>query len=181
MLIHPQIDPVALQLGPVAVHWYGLTYLAAFGLSPERIMLELTESLPVTDVPGLAQALERWRDAGFGLALDDISPLVENYVDLLALPFTSVKLDKGTVMHAACDGEALGFLEDVVARALRSGKAVIAEGIETWRSWRQMRELGVDQAQGFLVARPLPAAALPVWQRGWAQTLEQVGLATPAE
>ncbi len=147
--------------------------LAAFGLSPARIMLELTESLPVTDVPGLATAMERWRDAGFGLALDDISPLVENYVDLLDLPFTSVKLDKGTVMQAAVDPAALAFLEDVVGRSRRSGKKVIAEGIETWQSWHQMRELGVDKGQGFLVARPLPAAALPVWQRGWAQLLDQ--------
>ena len=47
MLIHPQIDPVALQLGPLAIHWYGLTYLAAFGLFFFLATLRLRQAIRV--------------------------------------------------------------------------------------------------------------------------------------
>jgi EAL domain-containing protein (putative c-di-GMP-specific phosphodiesterase class I) len=55
----------------------------------------------------------------------------------------------------------------VVEQARKRGLTVVAEGVETRELWDQMRELGVQEAQGYFIARPLPAAAVPVWLEAW--------------
>ena len=93
---------------------------------------------------------------------------MDNQQELLALPFTAVKLDKGPVSRSEADKVAWRYLLGTVMKAHRHGLTVIAEGIETAAAWTRMAGLGVDQVQGFLVARPLPAAALAPWLDAWA-------------
>jgi EAL domain-containing protein (putative c-di-GMP-specific phosphodiesterase class I) len=93
---------------------------------------------------------------------------VPRLAPLLDLPFTSLKLDKDVVQQVVASQNARRFLADVVAQANAHGLTVVAEGVETSEIWDQMRELGADEVQGFLVARPLPVAAVPVWWNAWA-------------
>lgn len=141
---------------------------ASADLRAEQVMIELTESHPVDDIPQLARALERWRARGYAISIDDIGPDVHNYRALMSLPFAAAKLDKslvtGSGRHPAMTRDFLGGL---VAAAHKAGLIVIAEGIEQVSDWAEMRALGVDWAQGYAIARPLPAAALPVWMRYW--------------
>ncbi len=73
-------------------------------------MLELTESRPVRDPHALSRAIGRFREAGYTLAIDDVSPAVPHYAAMLEMPFSIVKLDKSIVQSAHRDREAADFL-----------------------------------------------------------------------
>lgn len=137
------------------------------GIPASRVAIELTESRPVDDLAALARTLERLRAGRYRVSIDDICPAVPRIQELLALPFTTVKLDKQVVQQSDQPATAR-FVCDVVRDARRSGMQVIAEGVEDVPTWNRIRDLGADFAQGFLVARPLPATAVPVWFEAWA-------------
>lgn len=139
----------------------------AAGLSAAQIVVELTESRPVDDLPALRRSLERLRRLGYGVAIDDAGPAVPDLAPLLDLPFTCVKLDKTIVQGSEHSAKALDFLQRTAAAAQARGMQVVAEGIENGTVWDLMLSLGIDHAQGFFVARPLPATAVPVWLDAW--------------
>jgi len=140
---------------------------AKSGLGAEQIIVELTESRPVEDVPMLRRSLDRLRTLGYGAAIDDVGPAVPRLAPLLDLPFTSLKLDKDLVQQVNHSDEIRGFLEDTIHQARRHGLTVVAEGVETNAIWNRMQSMGADHAQGFLAARPLPLAAVPIWWDSW--------------
>ncbi len=142
-------------------------YRAATGIPPERLLIELTESRPVWDIPVLAAALDRWRSAGYRIAIEDLGPSMVNQIELFQLPFHTVKLDKEVVLQSQVDRLAERYLQRTVANALSRPLNIIAEGIEDEALWVRMRDFGADQAQGFLVSRALPASALPIWLDAW--------------
>jgi EAL domain-containing protein (putative c-di-GMP-specific phosphodiesterase class I) len=137
------------------------------GLSASHIVVELTESRPVDDIPMLRRSLERLRGLGYGAAIDDVGPAVPRLAPLLDLPFTSLKLDKDLVQQVNESAEIRTFLADTIVQAKARGLTVVAEGVETGAIWDQMRDLGADEVQGFLAARPLPVAAVPIWWDAW--------------
>jgi EAL domain-containing protein (putative c-di-GMP-specific phosphodiesterase class I) len=139
----------------------------ATGLAADRIVVELTESRPVDDFPMLRRSLERLRGLGYGAAIDDVGPAVPRLAPLLELPFTSLKLDKELVQQVNDSAEIKTFLADTIVQAKGHGLTVVAEGVETDAIWEQMRQLGADEVQGFLAARPLPVAAVPIWWDAW--------------
>lgn len=138
-----------------------------FGIPTHRILIELTESRPVSDLPSLTIALEHWRQAGYRVAIDDMGPEMVNQLDLFDLPFNMVKLDKQVVLRSETDLLARSYLQRTVDNARSRSLGVIAEGIENEAMWHRMRNLGVEYAQGFLIARAMPATALPSWLYGW--------------
>ncbi len=138
------------------------------GLEGARLTIELTENChPVEDHAALARALTRWRAGGFVVSLDDITPGVPRWRELLALPFDAVKLDRSVTIGSAHNAGMRRFLQQVVAQARLHGITVVAEGLESPRDWGRMRRFGVHHAQGFVIARPMPAHALQHWLRGW--------------
>ena len=139
----------------------------AAGLLADRIVIELTESRPVDDIPMLSKSLERLRGLGYGVAIDDVGPAVPRLAPLLDLPFTSLKLDKELVQKVLQSAEIEKFLATTIAQAKAHDLTVVAEGVETDAIWDRMRQLGADHVQGFLAARPLPVAAIPVWWDSW--------------
>jgi EAL domain-containing protein (putative c-di-GMP-specific phosphodiesterase class I) len=92
-----------------------------------------------------------------------------------------VKLDKSVVCNSADDRSAHDYLRDVVRIAHTNGMKIIAEGVRRPEDWVRTRDLGIDLTQSYLVSRPLPASAVPVWARLWAQTgaPELTGLPPP--
>jgi EAL domain-containing protein (putative c-di-GMP-specific phosphodiesterase class I) len=139
------------------------------GLGADRIVIELTESQPVEDIPTLRRSLERLRGLGYGAAIDDVGPAVPRLAPLLELPFTSLKLDKDMVQQVLVSEPVRTFLADTIVKAKAHGLSVVAEGVETDAIWDAMRDLGADEVQGFLAARPLPVAAVPIWWDAWMQ------------
>jgi EAL domain-containing protein (putative c-di-GMP-specific phosphodiesterase class I) len=139
----------------------------AAGVPAERVVVELTESRPAEDVPTLRRSLDWLRGRGYKVAIDDVGPAVPLLTQLMTLPFTAIKIDMGLVRDVDKDPQVRAFLSATIEEAHKRGMAVVAEGVETVPLWHAMKTMGVDAAQGFLVARPLPVAAVPVWLASW--------------
>jgi EAL domain-containing protein (putative c-di-GMP-specific phosphodiesterase class I) len=137
------------------------------GLTPEQVQIELTESQPVEDFDALGRSLELLRTMGYRVSIDDVGPGVRNLDRLLTLPFSGLKLDKHIVRALGTSGADASFAPRVIEQARARGLNVVAEGVETREMWDRVRDLGVQEAQGYLIARPLPAAAVPVWLEAW--------------
>lgn len=140
---------------------------ASLGLTPEQVQIELTESRPVEDFAALGRSLDHLRALGYRISIDDVGPAVKNLDRLLTLPFTGLKLDKGIVRLIGTQGPGASMAPAVFEKALARGLTVVAEGVETQEMWDRLRALGVHEAQGFFIARPLPAAAMSVWLEAW--------------
>ncbi len=138
-----------------------------FGIPVGRLLIELTESRPVVDLPALAAAVGRWREAGYRVAVDDMGPEMMHQLDLFDLPFNLIKLDKQIVLRSEHDARARSYLQRTVDRAHARGLSVIAEGVENEAMWNRLFELGVENVQGFLIARAMPASALGAWLSAW--------------
>jgi EAL domain-containing protein (putative c-di-GMP-specific phosphodiesterase class I) len=143
----------------------------ASGIAADRIIVELTESRPVDDIPLLRRSLDYLRALGYGAAIDDVGPAVPQLAPLLDLPFTSLKLDKDLVQQVAESEEVHAFLAETAEAARARGFSVTAEGVETETVWDHMAALGVDEMQGYFAARPLSVAAVPVWWDAWVGTV----------
>jgi EAL domain-containing protein (putative c-di-GMP-specific phosphodiesterase class I) len=134
------------------------TIRAGSGLSTRNIRFELTERHPVHDIASAWSVISRMRDAGYDLALDDVTPTMPNLPALLGMPIRAIKLDRSIVTSPAGSGR--DFIRAMVAIAAANRQDVIAEGIETEKVHNEMRGHGVTHGQGYLFARPLPATAL---------------------
>jgi EAL domain-containing protein (putative c-di-GMP-specific phosphodiesterase class I) len=145
----------------------------AAGLAADRIIVELTESRPVDDIPALRRSLDYLRALGYGVAIDDVGPAVPHLAPLLELPFTSLKLDKDLVQQVADADDVRAFLAEITNQAKARGFNVTAEGVETEVIWDHMAALGVDEMQGYLAARPLSVAAVPVWSNAGLERLHR--------
>ncbi len=155
-----------------------LELCAAAGLQSDQVAIEVLETEAEPNLPALGAAVERWREAGFYVAIDDAGPRLPHWDKMLDLPFSSVKLD-GALAGPSQDSASLAAT--ITCAAKRRGLFVIAEGIENESALMRMRSLGVDAVQGFLFCRPLPARALPIWLRGWrAGVLARPGVETAA-
>ncbi len=130
-------------------------------------MIELTESQPITELARLGHATECLRALGYGLAIDDVGPNIRDYRALLTLSFTSLKLDRHLVADAMTNDADRVFLLRTLDAARAAGLRIVAEGIQDTATWDGMAAWGVDQAQGFLVGRPLPADAVRPWLSDW--------------
>jgi EAL domain-containing protein (putative c-di-GMP-specific phosphodiesterase class I) len=140
---------------------------ASLGLTPDQVQIELTESRPVEDFAELGRSLDHLRALGYRILIDDVGPGVKNLDRLLSLPFTGLKLDKGIVRLIGTQSLGAAFAPRVFEQASARGMTVVAEGVETRDMWDLLRALGVQEAQGYFIARPLPAAAVPVWLDAW--------------
>jgi EAL domain-containing protein (putative c-di-GMP-specific phosphodiesterase class I) len=163
--------PLDVLLDEPMLDWLDQQRQAA-GIAAKQIIVELTESQPVADLGAeafatLQRSIARLRDAGYGVALDDVGPEMADHTALFKLNFTSAKLDMGLVTDSADDPAAQSFLSQTISLARKAGCDVVAEGVKDHDTWERMRLAGADQAQGFMVARPLPAAAVRVWLDAW--------------
>lgn len=137
------------------------------GVPASRIVIELTESQVVDDMAVLNRVVEQWRRGGYVLAIDDAGPALPNHRDMFRLPFEWVKLDKSVLSQALTSDASHRYMADTVAYAHRANLSVIAEGVEHQAAWDKLAAMDVQCGQGFMIARPLPAEAVPVWRRAW--------------
>jgi EAL domain-containing protein (putative c-di-GMP-specific phosphodiesterase class I) len=131
------------------------TTLQRRSLSAQVLVIEITESLPLVEVPEVSDLLKQMREIGLGISVDDFGTGYSSLEQLLGLPATEVKIDRSRVEDAT---DADPFIMDVVQMARGRGLRVVAEGVETAEQLRVVRELGVDRVQGYFFGRPLPEA-----------------------
>lgn len=140
------------------------------GIHNSDITLELTES----QVMGTAEILHivsRFRLREFRLSIDDYGTGHSSLQRLKRLPFTEIKIDRSFVNGAAGDGDLRSILETSIELGRRLRMDVVAEGVENWADWRLLEGLGCDVAQGFVAARPVAAAGIPLFAQRWGQGL----------
>jgi EAL domain-containing protein (putative c-di-GMP-specific phosphodiesterase class I) len=131
------------------------------GLDPSCLHLELTETAVMDLNPEVTKQLGQIRDLGVQVGLDDFGTGYASLTHLRRLPMTFVKIDRSFVRGLGTDDEDDGIVSAVVALAANLGLRSIAEGVETDAQLDRLRELGCDQAQGYLFSRPVPAGDVP--------------------
>lgn len=130
---------------------------------PAYLTFEVVEHAEVADLATALRVLIKLRLHGFGLSLDDYGAGHASMLRLARFPFTELKLDRQLVHQAWQRPHLKPLLRHAIATARELGVTSVAEGIETVEDMALLRELGCDQAQGYLVARPMPAMTMPGW------------------
>lgn len=133
-----------------------LAQLRARDLPPDRLKLEITESL-VLDHARIAVLMTRCHEVGMHVALDDFGTGYSNLGALLALDFDQIKLD-GSFVRALGTPRGVALVGVVVATARSLGCDLVAEGVETNEQREALQRLGCGYAQGWLIGRPLALA-----------------------
>ena len=140
------------------------------GCSAGWITLEVTENAIVGEPGHALKNLERLHELGCKLALDDFGTSYSTLAYLRRLPLDELKIDKSFTMGMAADASDALIVRSTIELAHKLGLAVIASGVEDEATLNQLRELGCDAVQGFLVSRPLAAEDVPNWVRESAWT-----------
>jgi diguanylate cyclase (GGDEF)-like protein/PAS domain S-box-containing protein len=136
--------------------------LRANGLSPEQLVLEVTESLAAQDAVVLS-TLHAIRELGVALSLDDFGTGYSSLSCLHELPVNYVKVDRSFVSQAEVSAYHRVLIEATIRMAQTLGLQTVAEGIETAGQAELMATLGCDKGQGYLYSKPLEADALVEW------------------
>jgi diguanylate cyclase (GGDEF)-like protein len=135
------------------------------GCSAGWITLEVTESAIVGEPGHALKNLERLHELGCKLALDDFGTGYSTLAYLRRLPLDELKIDKSFTLGMATDASDALIVRSTIELAHKLGLAVIATCVEDDATLAQLRELGCDAVQGFLVSRPLSAEDVPNWVR----------------
>ncbi|WP_207914373.1 bifunctional diguanylate cyclase/phosphodiesterase [Micromonospora sp. KC213] len=144
-----------------------LARLRAHDLPPERLVLELTETLTLSQLDVVDQVLNRLREAGVRLALDDFGTGYSSLSLLSRIPVHELKIDRSFVTAMDSSPEAAAVIRSTLDLGRSLDLTVVAEGVESESQRRALWELGCGAGQGHLFARPLPAGTLlAALQRG---------------
>lgn len=154
--------------------------LQRHGAPAEALCLEITESAIMDDPARAQHTLERLHEMGLRLAIDDFGTGYSSLAYLKRLPVHELKIDKSFVMQMERDSDDAKIVRSTVDLAHNLGLSVVAEGVETASHWRALRSLDCDLAQGYLVARPLPAEDFAAWVRRWTDHDARVLLEAPS-
>jgi EAL domain-containing protein (putative c-di-GMP-specific phosphodiesterase class I) len=148
------ISPVSLDNPDLpAMLW---SALADAGLRPGQFTLEITQGCEASYGPLALATMARLRTRGFGLSVGVFGASYTDLARLNLLPLTEVKLDPGLTRRAMEFADAAEELKTILALASSRGLRVVAEGVETEAMWDFLAGLGVKEAQGFLMSKPLP-------------------------
>ncbi len=146
--------------------------IAASGVVPERVTLEITESNVMSDPARTINVLNELSELGVRLSIDDFGTGYSSLSHLHRLPADEIKIDKSFVIPMADDPGAESLVRSIVDLAHNLGLSVVAEGIEDEKTWERLRSLGCEIAQGYYLARPISAEE--VTELCLAQCLERI-------
>ena len=127
----------------------------------ERVIIELTEHAPVEDYELLKESIERLRQSGARIAVDDVGTGFANVPHVLRLAPDIVKLDRSLTREMETDSTSRALTSALVTYCKRIGATVVAEGIESQATLTLLRRLGVGQGQGYYLGCPGPLAGTP--------------------
>ncbi|HET6795490.1 MAG TPA: EAL domain-containing protein [Acidimicrobiales bacterium] len=137
--------------------------LAAVGLPPSVLTLEITESQLMIDTVRTLRVLDDLHDLGVKISLDDFGTGYSSLSYLNRLPVNELKIDKTFVMRLGDNPHDTAIVRSVIDLARNLRLEVVAEGVEVPAAWELLRGLGCDVAQGYLLSRPQPPADLTEW------------------
>jgi EAL domain-containing protein (putative c-di-GMP-specific phosphodiesterase class I) len=135
------------------------------GIPPHLLCLEITESVLLADRDAALAVLKPLQALGVRMAVDDFGAGFSSLAALSWIPVDIIKLDRSFSEGLQNFGRGRSVARAAIALGRELGLSVVAEGVETRHQWDQFRELGCDEAQGFLIGRPGPT--LRVGPPGW--------------
>jgi diguanylate cyclase (GGDEF)-like protein/PAS domain S-box-containing protein len=161
----PQELNIAVNLSPVqfrsrSVVQAVMTALAYSRLRPERLELEITESVLLADTEANLATLHKLREIGARISMDDFGTGYSSLSYLRSFPFDKIKIDRSFVDDLANRPDCLAIIHAVVGLGASLGIATTAEGVETNEQLQHLRAEGCTEVQGFLFSRPRPAAEI---------------------
>ncbi|MCX7111935.1 MAG: PAS domain S-box protein, partial [Proteobacteria bacterium] len=133
---------------------------------PGHLELEVLETNTL-ELAGASQVIEACRGIGVLFALDDFGTGYSSMTYLKRLPVARIKIDQSFVRDMLDDPDDLAILEGVIGLAAAFHRQVVAEGVETVEHGEMLLQLGCELAQGYGIARPMPAADIPSWAARW--------------
>ena len=142
--------------------------LAATGLAPSLLHIEITETVIVSARERAVAVLAQLRELGVRLALDDFGTGYSSLSYLKNFPIDTLKIDRSFVSEMLTDSTTASIIEAIISMTRVLGLSVIAEGVEDQAQYKFLQEIGCDAVQGFYVSKPVPAnefAALLVERR----------------
>jgi diguanylate cyclase (GGDEF)-like protein len=134
--------------------------IASAGIEPNRLELEITESVLMQNTFANLATLKRLHELGVHFAMDDFGTGYSSLGYLLSFPFHRIKIDRSFILGLADKGEARAIVRATVDLARSLGMRVTAEGVETAQQLQQVRILGCTEIQGYLLHAPRPAAEI---------------------
>jgi EAL domain-containing protein (putative c-di-GMP-specific phosphodiesterase class I) len=142
-----------------------LAALCESRLPPERLSIEVTESLLIENQEGTLEAIQSLRQLGVKFSLDDFGTGYSSLAYLSNYPFSYVKLDRTFVQTLTSNVQSEIIIDAVCGLARRLGMEVVLEGIETDEQLKAVQKFGADRAQGYLFGRPQPLSELQLGRR----------------
>ncbi len=134
-------------------------------VSPARLELEILESAALEDMQYMRSMMQSCQALGVRFALDDFGTGYSSLSYLKRLPAETIKIDQSFVRGILEDGDDLTLVQAIVALAAAFHRHVVAEGVETAEHAARLLELGCERAQGYGIARPMPAHEVLGWAR----------------
>lgn len=169
-----EINPFTLAVNVSTRQFRGTSLVEGVGLAlresgfaPERLEIEITESLLMGDIPEVTRSLGKLKDLGVSLSVDDFGTGYSSLSYLRRFPVDIIKIDRSFVREVLSDPDNATLVETIVTMAHSLKLQVIAEGVETEEQLAFLRGLGCDFAQGFLFSRPLSADDFRKTAKGW--------------
>jgi EAL domain-containing protein (putative c-di-GMP-specific phosphodiesterase class I) len=156
---------VAVNLSPVQLKKANLLdvilcTLVESGLAPERLELEITESILIESHLDILPVIRRLKNLGVSIALDDFGTGYSSLSYLTMFPFDKIKIDRSFIQNLTKRAECRAIISSVLALGRGLGIAITAEGVETQEQLDLLCSLGVDSVQGYLLGAPCPLSQL---------------------
>ena len=152
---------VAINLSPLQIRRNlietVLQALASSGLPPERLELEITESVLLQDSQNTLSVLHQLRQLGVGVCMDDFGTGYCSLSYLRSFPFDKIKIDRAFISGIEHTDESRAIVETVVSLGNKLGMTTVAEGIETFEQLKVVRECGCGEAQGYVFSPAIAA------------------------
>ena len=156
-LLHPHFVAILLEL------------LALYpGVAPQNLELEILETSALHDIEEVSRVMHACSKLGVRFALDDFGTGYSSLTYLKRLPAQTLKIDQSFVRDMLGDPDDAAIVEGIIGLTVAFRRSVIAEGVETMGHGAMLLSLGCFHAQGYGVARPMPAQEVAPWIHAWA-------------
>jgi len=132
-------------------------------IAPGMLMLEITESALMTELTTSLNILTRLRLKGFQLSIDDFGTGYSSLSQLHRIPFTELKIDRTFVSCMVKNAESKAIVDTCILLGHNLNMEVIAEGVEDQETLNLLQKMGCDNAQGYVISKPLPIAQFEKW------------------
>lgn len=154
------VNMTAQQLNDPAFSRKIHSCLNQYGISPERLRIEITERTITENPPLVRSVMTQMTEEGLQFYLDDFGIGYSNLAGMMALPFETVKLDSSLLQNIAQNEKTFQVVKLLVDLLHHAGFIVVAEGLETGEQVEKAEEIGFDRIQGFYFAQPMPVEEL---------------------